>query len=91
MRKYINNLGITCLEADEGYMLKKGEHEYKKVFLGINDRAELYEEIKIENNAVKSDINKIKSDIIAMINSCSTIEEISNLEINIDSLIKKNK
>ena len=43
MKVYVNNLGITCVEPDEGYLLKKGDMICKKAYLGINDRAELYE------------------------------------------------
>lgn len=45
MRVYTNSLGITCIEPDKGYLLKKNGETYKKVYLGINDRAELYEEV----------------------------------------------
>ena len=45
MRVYTNSLGITCVEPDKGYLLKKNGNTYKKVYLGINDRAELYEEV----------------------------------------------
>ena len=45
MKVYVNNLGITCVEPDEGYLLKKGDMICKKAYLGINDRAELYEQI----------------------------------------------
>ena len=46
MRVYTNSLGITCIEPAEGCLLKKGNQTFKKVYLGKNDRAELYEEIK---------------------------------------------
>ena len=49
MKIYVNNLGITCVEPDEGYLLKKGDMICKKAYLGINDRAELYEQIVDEN------------------------------------------
>ena len=49
MKVYINNLGITCVEPDEGYLLKKGDIICKKAYLGKNDRAELYEQIIDEN------------------------------------------
>ena len=49
MRVYTNSLGITCIEPDKGYLLKKNGNTYKKVYLGINDRAELYEQIIDEN------------------------------------------
>ena len=45
MRVYTNSLGITCVEPAKGYLLKKNGETYKKVYLGINDRAELYEEV----------------------------------------------
>ena len=49
MRVYTNSLGITCVEPAEGYLLKKNEETYKKVYLGINDRADLYEEVVDES------------------------------------------
>ncbi len=49
MIKYINKLGITCVEAEEGYLLKRGNQTFKKAYLGKNDRAELYEEVIDEN------------------------------------------
>ena len=45
MRKYTNSLGVICLEPDEGFLLKKNGQMFKKVYLGINDRVELYEEV----------------------------------------------
>ncbi len=42
MRKYTNSLGVICLEPDEGFLLKKNGQMFKKVYLGINDRVELY-------------------------------------------------
>ena len=53
MKIYVNNLGITCVEPDEGYLLKKGDMICKKAYLGINDRAELYEQIVDENYVYK--------------------------------------
>lgn len=53
MRVYTNNLGITCIEPDKGYLLKKNGNTYKKVYLGINDRAELYEEV-VDTNYMPS-------------------------------------
>ena len=48
MRVYTNKLGITCIEPNEGCLLKKNGETFKKVYLSKNDRAELYEEIKDE-------------------------------------------
>ena len=48
MRVYTNKLGITCVEPNEGCLLKKNGQTFKKVYLSKNDRAELYEEIKDE-------------------------------------------
>ena len=45
MKKFINKLGLICLEADEGYLLKKGAQTFKKAILNKNDRVELYEEV----------------------------------------------
>ena len=55
MRVYTNSLGITCIEPAEGCLLKKGNQTFKKVYLGKNDRAELYEEIKDESYEPKVD------------------------------------
>ena len=54
MRVYTNSLGITCIEPDKGYLLKKNGNTYKKVYLGINDRAELYEEV-VDTNYMPSE------------------------------------
>ena len=48
MKIYTNKLGITCIEPNEGCLLKKNGQTFKKVYLSKNDRAELYEEIKDE-------------------------------------------
>ena len=45
MKVYTNKLGITCIEPNEGCLLKKNGQTFKKVYLSKNDRAELYEEI----------------------------------------------
>ena len=57
MRKYTNSLGIICIEPDEGYLLKKNGQLFKKVYLGINDRAELYEEVKDKEYIAKDSDN----------------------------------
>lgn len=46
MRVYKNSLGIICVEPAEGCLLEKNGQKYKKVYLGINDRAELYTEVE---------------------------------------------
>ena len=63
MRVYTNSLGITCVEPAKGYLLKKNGETYKKVYLGINDRAELYEEV-IDANYVftEDEINDFMND-----------------------------
>ena len=48
MRVYTNKLGITCIEPNEGCLLKKNGQTFKKVYLSKNDKAELYEEVKDE-------------------------------------------
>ena len=48
MKVYTNKLGITCIEPNEGCLLKKNGQTFKKVYLSKNDRAELYEEVKDE-------------------------------------------
>ena len=49
MIKYINSLGITCLEAEKGYLLKRGNQTFKKAYLGKNDNISFYEEVIDEN------------------------------------------
>lgn len=73
---YTNKLGIVCIEPNEGYLLKKGNEIYKKVYLGKNDRAELYEEIIDENyvheektveiNVVIDDLTSLKYELIKL-------------------------
>ena len=61
MRKYTNSLGIICIEPDEGFLLRKNGQVFKKVYLGINDRAELYEEI-IDKDYVARDTDDNEPD-----------------------------
>ena len=63
---YTNKLGIVCIEPNEGYLLKKGNEIYKKVYLGKNDRAELYEEIIDEINVVIDDLTSLKYELIKL-------------------------
>lgn len=60
MRIYENKLGITCIEADEGYTLKKDGQTFKKAYLGKNDRAELYEEV-VDTNYISSEEKESES------------------------------
>lgn len=77
MKVYINSLGITCVEPDEGYLLKKGNIICKKAYLGKNDKAELYEQIIDENYIFEekedikeynqiNDLDNIKSELIKL-------------------------
>lgn len=77
MKVYINSLGITCVEPDEGYLLKKGNIICKKAYLGKNDRVELYEQIIDENYIFEekedikeynqiNDLDSIKSELIKL-------------------------
>lgn len=45
MKIYVNSLDIICIEPEEGYLLKKGDFTYKKIFLSKSDKAELYTEV----------------------------------------------
>lgn len=63
MRTYTNKLGIVCVEPDEGYLLEKNGQLYKKAYLGKNDRAELYNQVKDEDYRVPKDNGSIKIDI----------------------------
>lgn len=61
MIRYTNSLGITCLEPEEGYLLKKNGQTYKKVYLGKNDKVEYYEEV-VDKNYVAKDSNNDRSE-----------------------------
>lgn len=58
MKHYTNSLGIVCLEPDRGYILKKGNNLYKKVYLNVNDKIELYEEVIDEDYVYEEDKNE---------------------------------
>lgn len=45
MKKYISKSGKICLEPEEGYLLERNGYKYKKAYLGVNDREELYSEV----------------------------------------------
>ena len=47
MLVYVNNLGITCIEPDEGHLLEnvKNGQTYKKVFLSAHSSVENYKQI----------------------------------------------
>lgn len=47
MKKTINRLGMTILEPEEGYLLRRhGETDtYKSILLGIYDQETFYEEV----------------------------------------------
>lgn len=77
MKVYINSLGVTCVEPDEGYLLKKGDVICKKAYLGKNDRAELYEQIidesyifeekeEVKTNSQIDDLSSIKKELIKL-------------------------
>lgn len=62
MRVYENSLGITVVEPDKGYLLKKGNTTCKMAYLGKNDRAELYEQILDESEKPKEENSIVISD-----------------------------
>lgn len=78
MIKYINSLGVTCLEAEKGYLLKRGNQTFKKAYLGKNDNISFYEEvidedyvfieneedIQVNNNV--TDLDKLKKELIKL-------------------------
>lgn len=77
MKVYTNSLGVTCVEPDEGYLLKKGDVICKKAYLGKNDRAELYEQIidesyifeekeEVKTNSQIDDLSSIKKELIKL-------------------------
>lgn len=55
MKKYTNSIGLVCIEAEEGYLLKRNGQTFKKAMLGKNDRPELYEEIADESYVFKDE------------------------------------
>lgn len=72
---YKNKLGITCIKPSEGYVLTRNGKTFKSVMLGINDRAEFYEEIIDENyifeertteERPKDDLTKLKEELIKL-------------------------
>lgn len=72
---YKNKLGITCIKPSEGYILTRNGKTFKSVMLGINDRAEFYEEIIDENyifeertveERPKDDLTKLKEELIKL-------------------------
>lgn len=74
---YKNKLGITCIKPSEGYVLTRNGKTFKSVMLGINDRAEFYEEIidenyvfeereEVENSLQKDDLSRLKEELIKL-------------------------
>lgn len=72
---YVNSLGITCLEPEEGHLIKKVRNGqiFKKVYLGKNDKVENYKEIvdvnyvyKEEEEKPLEDLAGIKQDLIKL-------------------------
>lgn len=74
---YKNKLGITCIKPSEGYILTRNGKTFKSVMLGINDRAEFYEEIidenyvfeereEVENSLQKDDLSRLKEELIKL-------------------------
>lgn len=65
MLVYVNNLGITCLEPEEGHLIKKvGNGQiFKKVYLGKNDKVENYTEIVDVNYVYKEEEEKPLEDL----------------------------
>lgn len=77
MLVYVNNLGITCIEPDEGHLLEniKTGQTYKKVFLSAHNSVENFKQIVdvnytfVENKKeVKENDNlaKVKSELIKL-------------------------
>ncbi len=60
MLVHINGLGITCIEPEEGYLIKHIESGrlYKKVFLNKKDSVENYKQVVDVN--YKPDMNKAR-------------------------------
>ena len=72
---YKNKLGVTCIKPSEGYVLTRNGKTFKSVMLGINDRAEFYEEIIDEDyifeertveERPKDDLTKLKEELIKL-------------------------
>lgn len=77
MRKYVNSLGFTCIEADNGKIFTKPDGTtFKSACLGINDVPEKYKEIidvnyvftedEITENTNNQNLNTAKKELIKL-------------------------
>lgn len=46
MKIYTISSGITCIEPEEGYLLKRNGQTYKNIMLGKYNKPEYYEEVR---------------------------------------------
>lgn len=77
MLVYVNNLGITCIEPDEGHLIRKikSGQVFKKVYLNKKDSVDNYEQIVDVNYVFEeredkvidnSNLAKAKSELIKL-------------------------
>jgi hypothetical protein len=62
MLVYVNNLGITCIEPDEGHLIrkKKSGQKFKKIYLSKNDFVDNYEQIVDVNYVFEEREDEVK-------------------------------
>lgn len=61
MLVYVNNLGITCIEPDEGHLIRKikSGQVFKKIYLNKKDNVDNYEQIVDVNYVFKEPEDKV--------------------------------
>lgn len=64
MLVYVNNLGITCIEPDEGHLIRKikSGQVFKKVYLNKKDSVDNYEQIVDVNYVFEEHEDKVIDD-----------------------------
>jgi hypothetical protein len=64
MLVYVNNLGITCIEPDEGHLIRKikSGQVFKKVYLNKKDSVDNYEQIVDVNYVFEEREDKVIDD-----------------------------
>lgn len=64
MLVYVNNLGITCIEPDEGHLIRKikSGQVFKKVYLNKKDSVDNYEQIVDVNYVFEEHEDKVIND-----------------------------
>lgn len=64
MLVYVNNLGITCIEPDEGHLIRKikSGQVFKKIYLNKKDSVDNYEQIVDVNYVFEEHEDKVIDD-----------------------------